>query len=360
MTSDTDDKRGDGETTDDPQLTEYAELHGCSCKVGQSNLEEVLGAAGLDGHDEALRFGVGEDAAARQVREDLALVQTVDFFTPIVDDPYEFGRVTACNATSDAFATGATENLSCLVVLALPREITEYAPRILAGMADALDSVGGTIAGGHTTLNPWPIAGGAVTATAHPDQLLTTRDAEAGDRLYLTKPLGTQPAMGAVRVQDGEFAGTVREAVERPIEEISADALAWMTTPNRDTTRVAREYATAATDVTGFGLAGEARVLAENSAVGVEITRLPVIDGTPALSGLFGYGLLEGESAETSGGMLVSVPPERTAAFERDLGDAEVFGREIGRVTDTSGVTLEDPDIEPVRRSEEEFWRQNP
>jgi len=335
---------------DDPRLTEYAELHGCSCKVGQGDLGELLAEAGLDGRDGDLLFGVGEDAAARQLREDLALVQTVDFFTPIADDPYDFGRVAACNAASDAFATGATANVSCLAVLALPRALADVAPAILTGMADALAAVDGVVAGGHTTLNPWPVAGGAVTATARPDQLLTTRDARAGDRLYLTKPLGTQPAMGALRVRDGEFGGTVREAVDRPVGEIGAEALDWMTTPNRDAARVAREYATAATDVTGFGLLGEARVLAENSAVGVEISGLPVIEGTAALSGLFGYGLEDGESAETSGGLLAAVPSGRVEAFERELDDAGVFFRDVGRITDEEGARLVDPDTVPVRR----------
>jgi selenide,water dikinase len=333
-------------TGDEPRLTEYAELHGCSCKVGQGDLGDLLAAAGLDGHEEDLRFGVGEDAAARELRDDLVLVQTIDFFTPIVDDPYDFGRVAACNAASDAFATGAIENLSCLVALALPSEITDQAPAVLAGMTDALEATGGVVAGGHTTLNPWPMAGGAVTATARPDHLLTTQGARPGDRLYLTKPLGTQPAMGALRVQDGEFAATVRKAVDRPVADTGTEALDWMTTPNRDAARVARGCATAATDVTGFGLLGEASVLAANSGVGVEITRLPVIQGTPALSRLFGYGLEDGESAETSGGLLAAVPPELATELEQGFADAGVFYREVGRVVDGDGARLVDPALD--------------
>jgi selenide,water dikinase len=132
------------------RLTEYSELHGCSCKVGQSDLDSLLADAGLSGDSDQLLFGIGEDAAARKLTDDLALVSTVDFFTPIVDDPYDFGRIAACNAASDAFATGAVENIDCLVVLGLPRELTDSAAGILAGMADALDTMGGVIAGGHT------------------------------------------------------------------------------------------------------------------------------------------------------------------------------------------------------------------
>lgn len=330
-------------------LTEYAELHGCSCKVGQADLRELLADAGLDEPTGDLLFGVGEDAGARQLAPDLALVQTVDFFTPIIDDPYEFGRVAACNAMSDAFATGATEQLSCLVVMGLPRELTAVGSDILAGMADSLAAVEGAIAGGHTTLNPWPFAGGAVTATAHPDDLLRTTRAEPGDRLYLTKPLGTQPAMGALRVGE-EFEEEIRAVVERPIADIGAEALEWMTTPNRAAAEAGREIAQAATDVTGFGLLGQARVLAKNAGVGVEIDTLPVIDGTPALSRLFGYGLEDGESAETSGGLLFAVDPDRSSALEDALDSAGVYNQAVGRVTPGTDAELVDPRIEAVRR----------
>lgn len=346
--SDSDSESGEGGPV---RLTQYADLHGCSCKVGQGELDALLAEAGLTADRDELLFGVGEDAAARRLAPDLALVSTVDFFTPIVDDPYDFGRVAACNAASDAFATGATENLDCLVVLGLPAGLTDEAVPILAGMADALDRMGGVVAGGHTVTNPWPLAGGAVSATAHPDDLLTARGASPGDRLYLTKPLGTQPAMGATRVDADEFGDLLADATDRPVEAVAAEALAWMTTPNRAAAVAAREYATAATDVTGFGVAGQARVLAARSGVGVELTRLPVVDGTPGLSALFGYGLVEGESAETSGGLLLSTPESHAPDLEAALDDAGVFHRVVGRVREGSGVVLDDPTVEPVRRS---------
>ena len=335
---------------DGVRLTEHADLHGCSCKVGQGDLDALLREAGLTEDRDELLFGVGEDAAARQLTDDLALVSTVDFFTPIVDDPYDFGRVAACNAASDAFATGATENLDCLVVLGLPGELTDSAAPILAGVADALDEMGGVVAGGHTITSPWPFAGGAVSATAAPEDLLTARGAAPGHRLYLTKPLGTQSAMGALRVRDDEFQGVVAQTADRPVDRVGEEALAWMTTPNRAAAVACRGIATAATDVTGFGLAGQARVLADRSGVGIEVTRLPVIEGTAALSALFGYGLEDGESSETSGGLLLSVPGPRAADLESRFDDAGVFYREIGRVTDGTGVALRDPELEPVSR----------
>ena len=107
---------------DGPRLTDHAELHGCSCKVGRADLESLLADTGLDADQEGLLFGVGEDAAARRLTDDLALVSTIDFFTPVVDDPYDFGRVAACNAASDAFATGAVEtyqHCACSASLAI-------------------------------------------------------------------------------------------------------------------------------------------------------------------------------------------------------------------------------------------------
>lgn len=342
----------DAETSDTEStpLTEYVELHGCSCKVGQDDLDALLSEVGLTDEQDGLLLGVGDDAAAQRLRDDLALVSTVDFFTPIVDDPYDFGRVAACNAASDAFATGAIDDVSCLVVLGIPRELRDRAPAILAGIVDAFAAMDGTVAGGHTIMNPWPFAGGAVTATADPDHLLDTRNATPGDRLYLTKPLGTQPAMGALRVQDGEFAETIEETATRSVDRIGAEALSWMTTPNRAAAAAARDLATAATDVTGFGLLGQAQVVATNADVGIEITALPVIEGTIELSRLFGYGLAEGESAETSGGLLLSVPADRSADVEAALSAAEVFHRRVGRVTDGAGVRLTDPEIEAVSR----------
>jgi selenide,water dikinase len=331
------------------KLTEYADLHGCSCKLGQSDLQGLLSEVGLDADQDELIFGVGEDAGARKVTDDLAVVSTIDFFTPIIDDPHEYGRVAVTNAASDAYAKGATEALSFMVVLGLPKELTQYASAVLSGIADAVDAMDGVIVGGHTIISPWPIAGAAVNAVATPDSLVTTQNAAPGDRLYLTKPLGTQPAMGALRVMDGEFGEQIRGATDRDVETIGREALEWMGTPNRDAA-LAFEAApvTSATDITGFGLRGQSEQVAANSGVGFEISHIPVIAGTAPLSELFGYGLLDGDSAETSGGLLMSVAPDGTDALETALDERDVFYREVGRVTEGSGVTLADPTIEEV------------
>lgn len=331
------------------KLTEYADLHGCSCKLGQSDLHGLLAKTGLDTDRAELLFGVGEDAGARKLSDEIALVSTIDYFTPIIDDPHEYGRVAVTNAASDAYAKGATERLSFLVVLGLPKEITEYAVDVLSGIADGVAEMDGIIVGGHTIISPWPLAGAAVNAVASPESLVTTQNARPGDVLYLTKPLGTQPAMGALRVKDGEFGDQIRAKTSRDIDDIGLDALEWMGTSNRQAA-MAFESApvTASTDITGFGLRGQSQQVTTNSGVGFEITHLPVIAGTAPLSELFGYGLLDGKSAETSGGLLISVDPSGASDLEAALDERDVFYRKVGQVTDGEGVTFADPTVEEI------------
>ena len=216
-------------------------------------------------------------------------------------------------------------------------------------IVDAVEGMEGVVVGGHTVINPWPLAGAAVNAVASPDSPVTTQDASPGDQLYLTKPLGTQPAMGALRVKDGEFGEQVREAADRDIDAIGADALEWMGTPNRAAAKTFEAApVTAATDITGFGLRGQSKQVAQNSGVRFEIDHIPVIEGTAPLSRMFGYGLLDGDSAETSGGLLMSVEPGGADDLEDELDSRDVFYRNVGRVVEGEGVIIEDPTIEEV------------
>ncbi len=335
-------------TADDtPALTEMVERHGCSCKVDENSLEQLLTETSLPA-TAAHERTIGEDAAVRRLSNGRLLVSTVDFFTPILDDPFEFGQIAACNAASDAFATGAAETVDCLVTLGLPADHTAIAPPILDGMRDALAQMGGAITGGHTIVSPWPFAGGAITATTTAERLLRTDGARPGEQLYCTKPLGIQPAMGAARIEEPSLVEQLIGAVDRPIEAIRDDAIAWMTTPNATAATAIASLATAATDVTGFGLAGACRSIATQADVGIVIEHLPVIEGTPALADLFGEGLSVGETAETSGGLLVSVRPNDRDAVESALAEAGVFYRAIGRVTDGDGVLFDSPTIEQI------------
>src|SRR5215218_10164654 len=240
-----------------PALTSLSHGAGCGCKLPAAGLRPIL--AGLPRPTDA-RVLVGastaDDAAVVRLSPDLALVQTVDFFTPIVDDPYAFGRIAATNALSDVYAMGGTP-VSALNLVAYPLERLgpEVLAEILRGGADAAAAAGAAIVGGHSIDDPEPKYGMAVTGTVHPDRILTNAGGRAGDALVLTKPLG---------------AGAVATAIKRGLADdvLVERAIAVMTTLNDRAADEARAAgAHALTDVTGFGLLGHVHELAAASGV---------------------------------------------------------------------------------------------
>ena len=210
-----------------------------------------------------------------RLSDDLALVQTADFFTPIVDDPYAFGRIAATNALSDVYAMGGVP-VSALNLVAYPLETLgpEVLAEILRGGADAVAAAGASIVGGHSIDDPEPKYGLAVTGTVHPDAVLTNAGGRAGDALVLTKPLG---------------AGTVATALKRGLagDDLVERAVEVMTTLNDRAAAQARlrAGAHALTDVTGFGLLGHVHELAAASglAAQIEADAVPAIEGVMAL-----------------------------------------------------------------------------
>lgn len=286
----------------------------------------------------------GDDAAILRIDAERALVYTVDFFTPIVDDPYDYGAVAAANALSDVYACGG-EPLMALNVAAFPADLpTEIIARIIKGGADKAAEASCVVAGGHTIHSKEPVYGLAVIGLAHPDRLFLKSGAKPGDAIVLTKPLGT--GMLATRAKAGKA---------DPAH--MARALDSMKTLNRDAARALARYGTrACTDVTGFSLVGHALELAEKSRVGMEFSAaaLPLLDGAldAAKDGFipggakrnrsfykdrarFADGIPEALIAlcfgpETSGGLLAAVPAgaEACVAELRALGlDAAVVGR---------------------------------
>src|SRR3954452_16829643 len=173
-------------------LTSLSHGAGCGCKLPASALHPIV--AGLPRSDEPrvlVDASTADDAAVVQLSDDLAIVQTVDFFTPIVDAPYDFGRIAATNALSDIWAMGG-EPLSALSLVAWPLERLgpEMLDEVLRGGHDAVAAAGAAIVGGHSIDDPEPKYGLAVTGTVHPDDVLTNAGGVVGDRLVLTKPLG--------------------------------------------------------------------------------------------------------------------------------------------------------------------------
>ena len=237
------------------RLTDFAAGGGCACKIPPGELERVL--VGLPGARAAdnLLVGIenGDDGAAVQIGADRAVIATADFFTPVVDDAYDWGRIAAANALSDVYAMGG-EPLLAVNLLAWPRDRIpfELAAEVLRGGADVCQRAGAHLAGGHSIDDPEPKYGLAVTGLGHPDRLLRNDAGRPGVPLTLTKPLG----LGVLSNRHKATGVVFPEAVEV------------MTRLNRDASRAALEAgARCATDVTGFGLLGHLFKLCRASGV---------------------------------------------------------------------------------------------
>lgn len=232
--------------------------------------------------------------------------------------------------------------VSFLAILGIPENMPiKMAEDMLRGINDLLNELGTTtITGGHTILNPWPIVGGVASGIAHPNQIVSHKNAQPNDVVYLTKPLGTQPAMAVYRgLKDPEVEELILGIISRKeAEEIIKKGLDIMTTTNKpvaDSMKKVKPHA--ATDVTGFGLFGHSQGIARSSNVDIEIHTLPIIKATLGVSELFGYGLDSGESAETAGGMLLIVSSEEKEDLVSELRKRSVTHYEIGVVKEGSG-----------------------
>jgi selenide, water dikinase len=310
--------------------------------MAPGDLQEVLGVLRTAAPaPQALLVGLGtaDDAAVYRVTPDLAIVQTVDFFPPVVDDPYTWGAVAAANAMSDVYAMGG-EVMFALAVAGFPREMPKAViTEVFRGGGEKVAEAGGVVAGGHTVVDPEPKYGLCVTGRVHPDHVLLKGGLRPGDRLFLSKPLGT-----------GIITTAAKDDAASP--DVVDGAIRSMLRLNRVAAEVAREAgATGATDVTGFGLLGHGAEMVEASAAGLAIStsRLPLLPGALALAekGHFSGGMRRNRrhldasfgsrlemhpdvapaiaslltESETSGGLLFSVHPSRAAdvveAFHR-------------------------------------------
>ena len=345
------------------RLTELTTCGGCAAKLGADALAEALSGLGIDdGLDGAgsadLIAGLDppDDAAVHLVAPDLAVIGTLDFFPPIVDDPRTFGEIAAANALSDVFAMGGRV-LFALSVAAIPEDMPTPAFRaILDGAASKVREAGGILAGGHTIRDPEPKYGLAVIGVAAPDRLLRKGGAEPGDVLVLTKPLGTGLLVS------GRRRGRTSDA------DLDA-AIGSMRSLNRRAAEVLVERGVrGATDVTGFGLLGHGLEMARASGTRFvfDARALPVLDGA---LGLARAGVETGGAAhnrrfvasslsvaesvpedavtlahdpQTSGGLLAAIPPAAAPAILDGLRAAGVSAWTIGRVETASspGVAL--------------------
>jgi selenide,water dikinase len=316
----------------------------------------VLGGLQIPHHPNLLvGIETADDAGVYLVRDDLALVQTVDFFTPIVDDPYDYGRIAALNSINDVWAMGGTP-ITALAITCFPKKGVDFSilSEIMRGGLDTLTENNVALAGGHSVDNAQIMFGYAVTGLIDPRQIATNRGAQPGDALILTKPLGTGIISTAIK-----FAKAPAEAARA--------AMATMLLAGREAAEAMRAFEVkAATDITGFALLGHAWEMARASRVTIEIesSRVPLIPGALALAG---QGLLTsgdrtnrqyvGDDVEidaavsedlihllfdpqTAGGMLIAIRHERAAQLLARLNETYPDAAIIGRVTERGAHSI--------------------
>jgi selenide,water dikinase len=318
---------------------------GCAAKYSAARLEELLkGFVPVEAENLLVGLSPADDAAVYRLDDDRAIVFTLDFFPPLVDDPGDFGRIAATNALNDVFAMGGSPLLA-LSIAAFPEELpTAVLAAVFAGADEQVRAAGALLAGGHTIRDAEPKYGLAVVGTVHPDAIWPKSGARPGDALFLTKPLGT----GLVLAGKGDRDEAVR----------------WMTTLNVRAADVLRPFEpNAVTDVTGFGLFGHTHEMSDRSGVririeaesmpaigdAVEIARRGVrtggdprnrefapveADGVPEELLALGY------DAQTAGGLLVSLPADKALSLEAEFRARDLFLRRIGSVEDGAGVAV--------------------
>jgi selenide, water dikinase len=329
------------------KLTSLSSKGGCGCKIGPADLQQVIRTLPPAEPDPNLLVGLdtSDDAGVYKLTEELALVQTVDFFTPIVDDPYSFGQVAAANALSDIYAMGG-KPLTVLNIVAFPIKKLDKSvlADILRGAGDKVREAGATLVGGHSIDDNEPKFGLAVTGLVHPSKAKTNAGAKPGDRLILTKPIGV---------------GILTTSIKK--DALSTDEVARvttvMTTLNKKAAEIMEPYEVhGCTDVTGFGLLGHAAEMAKGSGVGLRIGRaqVPVL---PRVRELAEAGFVPGGTknnfahlegtisfedgidqidqyilcdAVTSGGLLIAVAEEKAEALLADLVRAGVEASLVG------------------------------
>lgn len=323
--------------------------------MGPGALEDILSGLNIPGHPDLLvGFAGRDDAGVYRLNETTALVQTLDFFTPMVDDPYVFGQIAAANALNDVYAMGGRPLLAMNIVCFPECEDPEVLRQILAGGLSKINEAGALLVGGHTVDDNEPKYGLAVTGLVHPDHIIGNDGARPGDLLILTKPLGSGVITTAVKA-------------EMASEAAIAEAVGWMSTLNRAAAEAMQENgAHAATDITGFGLVGHMLEMAIASRVDMEVdtSRLQFMQGAREYAGMglipagayrnrdhvISRVVFRGQaetvvndlvfSPETAGGMLIALEQSQAERLKAELTRRGCPAWVVGRVLEPGEGTV--------------------
>lgn len=336
--------------TPDIKLTSLSSKGGCGCKIGPADLSEVLRSLPQPAPNPNLLVGLdtGDDAGVYRINDDTAIVQTTDFFTPIVDDPYSFGQIAAANAISDVYAMGG-KPITALNIVAFPISSLDKSilSEILRGAGDKLEEAGVSLVGGHSIDDQEPKFGLAATGVIHPDNIKTNAGAKPGDKLILTKPIGV-----------GIYSSSLKKDLLSN-EEIDRVTKV-MSTLNKTASETMADYDVhACTDVTGFGLLGHTSEIAQGSNVEIRITKeqVPILDRVKELAQSSVPGGTKNNfdhvkdiitfpetmdqvdkwilcDAVTSGGLLMAVNSDHSESLLKELQNKGVEASMIGEVTD--------------------------
>ena len=333
------------------KLTKLASCAGCGAKVGAGVLSQLLD--GIKVHSDPnllVGFDKSDDASVYKISDDLALVQTVDFFPPIADDPYTFGAIAATNALSDVYAMGGEPKLA-LNIMAVPEGMpSEAVHEMLRGGYDKVYEAGALITGGHSILDPEPKYGLAVTGFVHPDRMLTNSGAKPGDVLLFTKPIGIGILTTAAKA----------DMLTPELEKRMTDLMMTLNKAARDAMVKYRVHA--CTDVTGFGMLGHLSEMATGSdvAITLHVDEVDLISEAYefAQMGLLPAGMYRNRSfaekyvdagqtelakqdmlydPQTSGGLLIAVDPADADALFAELKDSVPSAQRIGTVSEYHG-----------------------
>lgn len=338
------------------RLTEWSEGSGCGCKIAPAILDQILSTSGsFCQSDPNLLVGNSgkDDAAVYQISEDIAIINTVDFFTPIVDDPFDFGRIAAANAISDVYAMGG-KPVFANAILSWPVEklAPELAAKVMEGAKSICKTAGIELAGGHSIAAKDPIFGLSVNGIVHPRKIKTNKGAKAGDIIYMTKPLGIgvlATALKRQKIKEQDYLNLLDTACRlNSIGEIIGN----------------HEEVHAMTDVTGFGLLGHLIEMCEaaNISAKIELHKLPLIEGiqeyinqfifpdntyrnwnaySAKTKGVVGMDLVKLCDPQTSGGLMLAVDPENQAWFENAMEQQGQVIWEIGNFNEKNEFVVE-------------------